>query len=591
MARRADVAQVEVVNSFDEAISYYSEALSEPANPPWAGGKYTPVILGPTWRITDDGYWDLPEHTIGWYCLAWCWEHLKSPKGGPWVFTMEQARFILWWYAVNPDTMEFVYQDGVFQRLKGHGKDPLGCALALFEMLGPCLPDQLVDGWVTARPHPEPWVQTAAVSRKQTRNTMRLVPGMLPAATIRKYRLRVLRESVGQEGTSATFEAVTSSPSTLEGARATFVLMNETHHWQENNAGKDMAAVVKRNAAKSDGGAARSLRITNAFNPGDGSVAEDDRDAFEDVLAGRAVDVGVLYDSLEAPPEAPLSAEEAPFVVAAIRGDSVWLNVKRIVKEILDVRNPPSQSRRFWYNQIVAAEDAWCSPQAWDRLARPQLRVEPGAEVALFFDGSKSDDATALVGCDVASGHVFTLGVWFRPPGMDPKEPWRAPRVEVDRRVAEAFATWKVVVFWADPSDTKDDETQESYWGATVNEWHRRYGAKLHRRCWALGDHAVKWDMRSFAHQKTFTEAAMDFVADVQADDMVALTHDGAPSLSKHVKNVRRRPNKWGVGMGKAHRESSRKIDAAVCAVGARMARTAYLNAVATEKRRTGKVY
>jgi hypothetical protein len=35
--------------------------------------------------------------------------------------------------------------------------------------------------------------------------------------------------------------------------------------------------------------------------------------------------------------------------------------------------------------------------------------------------------------------------------------------------------------------------------------------------------------------------------------------------------NARRRPNKYGVGIGKEHRESRRKIDLAVCAVGARM--------------------
>jgi hypothetical protein len=37
------------------------------------------------------------------------------------------------------------------------------------------------------------------------------------------------------------------------------------------------------------------------------------------------------------------------------------------------------------------------------------------------------------------------------------------------------------------------------------------------------------------------------------------------------MKNARRRDGRFGVTIGKEHRSSSRKIDLAVCAVGARM--------------------
>ena len=41
--------------------------------------------------------------------------------------------------------------------------------------------------------------------------------------------------------------------------------------------------------------------------------------------------------------------------------------------------------------------------------------------------------------------------------------------------------------------------------------------------------------------------------------------------MRQHVLNARRRPNKFGVGIGKEHRESAKKIDAAVTMVGSRM--------------------
>src|SRR5690606_38006314 len=119
---------------------------------------------------------------------------------------------------------------------------------------------------------------------------------------------------------------------------------------------------------------------------------------------------GILYDSLEAPPEAPLSAEAAPSVVRAIKGDSHWLDERRIVRSILDTRNPASRSRRYWYNQIVAAEDAWVTPQEVDAAGRDDTELI--GELALFFDGSKSDDATGLMAARMNDGHLLTLGVW-----------------------------------------------------------------------------------------------------------------------------------------------------------------------------------
>jgi hypothetical protein len=40
-----------------------------------------------------------------------------------------------------------------------------------------------------------------------------------------------------------------------------------------------------------------------------------------------------------------------------------------------------------------------------------------------------------------------------------------------------------------------------------------------------------------------------------------------------HMKNARRREGRYGMSMGKEHRSSKRKIDLAVCVVGARMLR------------------
>lgn len=555
-----------------------------------------PVAIGPSWQKGEDGRWLLPERTLGWHGVFWAAEKLQALRGGSWRYTPEQLRLTLWWYAVDEHN-RFIYRDGVIQRLKGWGKDPLAATWCAIEFVGPCRPDPsgavVLDPWGNPHPagvpHPEAWVQIAAVSKDQTRNTMTLFPGLFTKEAIVEYGIDLGKEIIYAHQGRCRIEAVTSSPRALEGARATFTVRNETHHWLANNEGHEMDAVIDRNATKSADGAARALSITNAYEPSEDSVAQRAREAWESGQAGTSRVTGIMYDSLEAPPEAALTPEVAPAVIEAVRGDAHWLDVDRIVAAILDPRNPPSRSRRFWYNQVVAAEDAWIDPRWFEStdMSRPDVEVGPRDEIVLFFDGSKSDDATGLVGCRLSDGHVMTLGMWQRPPGERGKG-WTAPRGQIDSRVEEVFGRHNVVAFWADPSHTRDDETQERYWDGLIDDWHRRYGDQL--QVWATPGrqgHAVLWDMAVQRNVAAFTAAAERTAAEIEDR---SFTHDGDRRLMIHVRNAREYPTRWGTSIWKGHRESPRKIDLAVCMVGARMLRRLVLN-TARKKKRSGKVW
>lgn len=583
MARRATV-DLAVGDDHDEVVRWYREQLAEPAVLPWAGCEWEPVRIGPTWQ-TLNGHWVLPDATIGWDALGWCGTELQLSRGVPWRFTLEQARLLLWWYAVD-ERGRFLYRDGVLQRLKGWGKDPVGGCLLYLEAIGPCRVAGMDGDQPVATDCPDAWVQTAATSLEQTKNTMRLMPGLITPEAREHYRVQVGKELIHAFDDERLIQAVTSSPQTLEGARATFVLPNETQHWDSSNGGHEMAAVIERNATKSRDGSARSLRITNAPEPGMDSVAERDWDAYATAEAGGSLTSGILYDSLEAHPDAPLSAEAAADVVRSVRGDSSWLNPERIVQSILDTRNPPSRSRRFWYNQRVAAEDAWLDPLAVDRTATGDGELV--GDFVMFFDGSKSDDATALVGCRMFDGELLTLGVWQKPAGVA-GEGWTVDRSDVDDRVRELLDSGQVVAFWGDPSHAKDDD-DTGFWDDLIDGWHRDYGRKL--KHWAVrgGErkHSIMWDMSSPERTRLFTEAAQRFVAEME-DQNPSVAHDGHPALVRHLKNARRRPNRYGVSLGKEHRESSKKVDLAVCAVGARMLRRAVLN-VGRNRAGSGKV-
>lgn len=570
VARKRVVDSSAGVDTHEAVIAWYRERLAEPA-PPVSSHRWEPVTLGPSWQRTPDGHWLLPERTLGWEALGWSGTWLQLSRGEPWRYTLEQARWLLWWYSLD-DLGRFVYRDGVLQRLKGWGKDPVGATLSAVEMLGPCrFAEWDGNGDPVATDHPEAWIQTAAVSLEQTKNTMRLFPSLFTAEAQKRYGLQIQKEKVHALNGRRLIEAVTSSPATLEGARATLVLLNETQHWDTSNSGHDMADVIERNATKSPDGAARTLRITNAYEPGQDSVAQRDRESWDDVQSGKFADTGLMYDSLEAGADAPLSVDAAPDVIRSIRGDSTWLSIDRIVKSIADPRNAPSRSRRYWYNQITAAEDAWIAPYDWDACADDTLRLEQDDEISLFFDGSKSDDATGLVACRVSDGAVFTIGCWQRPPQV---QVWNVPRAEVDAVVRATFVKYRPVAFFADPG-SGEDETGERWWDNYIDEWGRDLGEDLLIPAVVTGPnrHPIMWDMsgsRSYRQQQ-FAEATERAYSDIRAR---RFAHDGNKLLRQHVANARRRPTQWGaVAIGKEHRESSRKIDLAVCMIGARMIR------------------
>src|SRR5690606_18603498 len=133
-----------------------------------------------------------PENrTLGWPILEWVTEYVLQPDGPqagePFTFTDEQVRILLRWFALD-EGGRFRYRSGTIRRLKGWGKDPFLAVLSLVEFVGP----SRFGGWNAAGmpvavPHPAPWVQVAAVSLTQTRNTFRLFPGMMSPELIDEY--------------------------------------------------------------------------------------------------------------------------------------------------------------------------------------------------------------------------------------------------------------------------------------------------------------------------------------------------------------------------------------------------------------------
>ena len=381
-------------------------------------------------------------------------------------------------------------------------------------------------------------------------------------------------------------EAATSSPASMEGNRPTFVIQNETQWWGTGpdgkvNEGHSMESIIEGNMSKVEG--ARTLSICNAHVPGTETVAEKAYMHWQDVAAGNAIDTGQLYDALEAPAGTPISEipsekedpvghlegiEKLRQGIVVARGDSTWLPVDDIVMSVLSVRNSITESRRKFLNQVNASEDSWLSPQEWDRVANvdPDAALQPKEKIALGFDGSKSNDWTALVACRISDGMLFVVKVW------DPaKYGGEVPREDVDATVRSVFSKYDVCAFRA---DVKEFE-------AYIDQWGRAYKKKI--KVNASPNNPIAFDMRG--QQKKFAfdcERLEDAVIEQE------VSHDGNHTLRSHVLNAKRNPTSYdAISIRKVTKDSSKKIDAAVCAVLAFGARQEYLM---SKRARTGRV-
>lgn len=528
-----------------------------------AADKYFPcTYIGPSWQVDDDGQWLLPKYTLGWEILGWVAQWLTNPDGDPWIFSDEQARLILWLYEVDRDG-ERVYRKGVIQRAKGHGKDPLAAALCLVELIGPCKFSHWENGHPVAKANTSSWVQLAATTTEQNKNTMLLIPSMLPKRTREQFGLDVQKQIIHVTGTGRRLEAVSSNFAGLEGARPSFALLNETHHWKPSQGGSQLYETLRNNVDKVDGW---YLCITNAYQPGQGSVAEEIRLAVNREREGLAMNSGWFFDSVEAHPDAPMTPDWSLFILTRVYGDSWWVKFNNIMKSLIDTSVPVSKLRRMFYNQVVATEDALFSEGEWDAIRVFDFDIRGrkiprtlgrGDEIVLGFDGGKTDDATALVAMRIADRFVTPIHIWQKP-DVETAVPWRINEQEVDSMVHMAFREYKVRAFFADVA----------LWESYIAEWSDLYREQLLIK--ASPQSAIGYDMRQNRKKITLAnEALMQSVFDRKT------VHDGDPLLRRHALNAKRHENEYGLTFRKESRESNNKVDGYAAMLLAHMAQVA----------------
>ncbi|GES18800.1 terminase [Acrocarpospora pleiomorpha] len=499
-----------------------------------------------------------PSRSLGYQILRWAETYIVQPDGEnagePWQFTIEQKRFILWLYAIDAKG-KWLYSTACLRRSKGWGK-PVLAALAIIEFIGPCRFSHFDEnGFPVGKRVRLPLVQIAATSIDQTANTRDMIRQMLASSPAEfEYDLEIGKERIQfRSGRPGRIEPVTSSSRTLEGARPTFVVGDETHHWVPSNGGTTVFETLDRNIRKTAGSGSRMVESTNAFNPNEDSVAQRTYEAFQKKPNGK-----LLYDCVEAESD-EIDLNDIEAVELGLRqayGDSHWVDIQGLIDAIQDPRTSQAQAYRFYLNKIQESADAWMAKPIWDGLADDTDPIKAGDQISIGFDGSLYSDSTAIVGCRLRDGKLFMIHLDEQP---DPKfsknaADWQVDTLLVDKRMREAFATHRVEWVYADPS----------YWQNVVGTW-------------ALDFTEADRDNRDIvfefspARARQMCEAIERFHTAAHLAE--GIRHDGNPDLARHVANAVTYEVPQGHLIRKESKKSRKKIDAAIAAVLAYEAR------------------
>ena len=269
-------------------------------------------------------------------------------------------------------------------------------------------------------------------------------------------------------------------------------------------------------------------------------------DPAEDSVAQRTYNASLIrHDIFRHHPQAPNSLSftnkaERRRILRYVYAGCPWVDIESINSEAEElITVDPAEAERFYGNRIVAGLGSWLRDEMIDAHIREDILVPEGSAIAIGFDGSDTDDWTALR-CETQDGHRFTptYGPNRRPAYWNPAE-WggTVPRGEVRACVDELNRRYRIRRMFCDPRD----------WRTEIGEWALLIGE----------DVVLEWS--------TYRIDAMFLSLQRARNDLKAgrTTLDGDKVAREHLLNARmvaKPGDKYILGKPDRHR----KIDIAI---------------------------
>lgn len=509
--------------------------------------------------------------SLGWLASAWIERHCVIPDGDHigevYRLTPEMIRFLVQHYRVRPNARAdgnhwknaFVFTKSLLIRPQKWGKGPLTAAQTCLEAVGPVV----FAGWARGderyrcsdwgcecgftytyragepmgRPWSTPKIQITASTEAQTDNVFALLVPMI--------EMGPLADVIPDTGitkiylpNSGFIEPVTAAANSRLGQQITFAIQDETQLWWKSNGGIRLGDNQERGLTGMGG---RSVQTTNAFDPSEQSFAQ---------ITFESGDPSVYIDYRKPPANLRYSVKsEREKIHEFVYGDSWWVNLDRIERDAASrLKKDPTNPERFFGNRIVYGRGRWIPEGTWEQAERDVDIPEPGSDVCLGFDGSESNDWSAIVAITM-DGTVFipSYGPDNRPCVWNPEDyDGHIPRAEVDAAKAELHERYNVIRDYNDPFG----------WRSEIAAWANR----------SRGAIVTEWPTNS---DRRMHPQLQQFETDIATQE---IGYVRSKILSTHVANARRvARGAERYTLGKA--SESQKIDAAMSMVLAHAAR------------------
>lgn len=488
-----------------------------------------------------------------WVAPEWVEAHCVVPdrrsRGTPFELYEYQLLYLAHFYLVRGDVEfdpvnpvlgpAFTFRRAMLIGPQKLGKGPLHAAHVCVEGVGPalfagwagkddgyaCVDHGCSCGWEYAyglrEPMGMPWatplIQITAFSEEQTDNVYGALRPMIDHGPLHDLIPKTGEEFI-RLPRGGRIDVVTASAQSRLGNPVTFVPQDELGLWTKRNKMTNVADTQWRNLAGMGG---RASLTSNAWDPTEKSVAQQEYES-------GAKDV---YRQFVQPPKS-LSFENKRdrqkiyrivYPKDVLRQNDGHIDLDSIEAEAVDLlaRDLP-QAARFFGNMLMAGAGAAVDPARWAVLQKRRA-IREGALIGLGFDGSISEDATALIAC-TPDGHVFVPTyendtgsrvptVWERPDNADPD--WRIPRLEVESAVDQVFGHYRVGRMFCDPPK----------WQTEIETWAGYYNVGL-----TLEEAIVVFFDTN--QPRRMAGACDRFTTGLLGDD---LTHDNNPVLTAHV--------------------------------------------------------
>lgn len=400
-------------------------------------------------------------------------------------------------------------RQGLVSMSRGNGKTGLAAVLALYGLLG----DEIEGAQVLVVASDE---RQARLVFNAARRMVELSPELAEQVQIYADRLYV-------PATDSTMMPLPAEPAALQGWDPTLMIVDELHV---------VTAEVWEAISLASGKRPESLTLAIS-TPADST----DSIMWKLVEHGRACaasgDTSFVLIEYAADPGCAIDDREQWKKANPAMG--MFLHEDALAATLATTRE--DAFRRYRLGQWVGSANSWLPWGEWEKHATGDGLPDERTPVVLAFDGSASGDSTALIGCVIDTGYLFTVTVWEAPEDDDR---WRVPRREVAAMIDAAFDRWDVRELAADPWG----------WRTELEEWSARHG-----------DRVLEWNT---AHAGRMAPAT-DRLA--QAVHSGTISHDGDPILTAHVGHAVAKRSVYGELVSKDKKNPRRKIDAAVAAI------------------------